>query len=180
LRELKSVPLNLPRYTQKPFPPYRYLPRTNPHPIRDPEGHSYGRDEVLLNQSDLKDWRQNRSYLFGVDLFNHGYYWEAHEAWETIWKGLDPVSSEAIFIQGLIQLAAACLKYTMKSKEGVLKLSQNAREKLKKVIQDEGILFCGINLNQLDSQVSFVIERVMKEPSKGFPSFTPPTITLTI
>ncbi|TGQ49534.1 DUF309 domain-containing protein, partial [Mesorhizobium sp. M1C.F.Ca.ET.210.01.1.1] len=24
-------------------------------------------------------------FRWGIDLFNHGYYWEAHEAWEPLW-----------------------------------------------------------------------------------------------
>ncbi|MET2831203.1 DUF309 domain-containing protein [Mesorhizobium shangrilense] len=27
----------------------------------------------------------SNAFRWGSDLFNHGYYWEAHEAWEPLW-----------------------------------------------------------------------------------------------
>ncbi len=33
----------------------------------------------------VDDWLRCRDYLRGIDLFNHGYYWEAHEVWEGLW-----------------------------------------------------------------------------------------------
>jgi uncharacterized protein len=41
----------------------------------------------------------------GIDHFNRREFWEAHEAWETIW--LVAESEVEQFLQGLIQIAAA-------------------------------------------------------------------------
>jgi uncharacterized protein len=41
----------------------------------------------------------------GVALFNAQKFWHAHEAWERLW--LRATGEEKIFLQGLIQLAAA-------------------------------------------------------------------------
>ena len=41
----------------------------------------------------------------GVELFNAQKFWHAHEAWEELW--LHASGDEKIFLQGLIQLAAA-------------------------------------------------------------------------
>jgi predicted metal-dependent hydrolase len=41
----------------------------------------------------------------GIALFNDHHFWHAHEAWEEIW--LQASGEEKIFLQGLIQLAAA-------------------------------------------------------------------------
>ena len=41
----------------------------------------------------------------GVALFNAQRFWHAHEAWERMW--LVAEGDEKIFLQGLIQLAAA-------------------------------------------------------------------------
>ena len=41
----------------------------------------------------------------GVALFNDREFWHAHEAWEEIW--LKATGEEKVFLQGLIQLAAA-------------------------------------------------------------------------
>lgn len=40
----------------------------------------------------------------GVKLFNEGRFWEAHEAWEELWKQRGEESR--IFFQGIIQAAA--------------------------------------------------------------------------
>ena len=34
---------------------------------------------------DPEQWHLCRPYLYGIDLFNDGYYWEAHEVWEGLW-----------------------------------------------------------------------------------------------
>jgi hypothetical protein len=67
---------------QKNFPPYAYLPGRGPHPVRDPTGHRYQVEPILVAAeaslgSDV--------FLWGLDLVNHGYYWEAHEARERLW-----------------------------------------------------------------------------------------------
>ncbi|MEH6665789.1 MAG: ATPase, T2SS/T4P/T4SS family, partial [Brevundimonas sp.] len=42
--------------------------------------------------------------------FNHGYYWEAHEAWEGLWQRADKGSPLRILLKGLILSAAAGVK----------------------------------------------------------------------
>ncbi len=42
----------------------------------------------------------------GIELFNRGLYWEAHEAWEWLWR-IETTPERKLFLQGLIQLAAA-------------------------------------------------------------------------
>lgn len=56
------------------------------------------------------EWRRIEPYLRGVDLFNRWYFWEAHEAWEALWKAHDADADPARLIQGLIGSAAALLK----------------------------------------------------------------------
>ena len=71
---------------QKSFPPYAYLPGKKPHPVRDPAGHSYHVEPIpVAAEASLN----SEAFLWGLDLFNHGYYWEAHEAWEGLWQGAD-------------------------------------------------------------------------------------------
>jgi predicted metal-dependent hydrolase len=57
--------------------------------------------------------------LRGIELFNSGLYWEAHEVWEEEWtpdrKGLD-----SGFYKGLIQVAAGCLHYTRRNRRGTV------------------------------------------------------------
>lgn len=55
-------------------------------------------------------WQSHRDYLWGFDLWRHGFPWEAHEAWEGLWRALDRSSPEALTLQALIKLAAADVK----------------------------------------------------------------------
>lgn len=55
-------------------------------------------------------WYESEHYVTGISLFNRKQFWEAHEAWEEIWLEADGIQSE--FLQGLIQCAAALLKYS--------------------------------------------------------------------
>ena len=71
---------------EKNFPSYAYLPGRQPHPVRDPAGHSYQSEAMPLAAGVSLN---SNIFLWGLDLFNHGYYWEAHEAWEGLWQGAD-------------------------------------------------------------------------------------------
>src|SRR5439155_181759 len=55
----------------------------------------------------------------GVDLFNRGLYWEAHEAWEHEWVP-DRKGPDAGFYKGLIQIAAGCLHYGRHNRRGAV------------------------------------------------------------
>ena len=55
----------------------------------------------------------------GVDLFNSGRYWEAHEVWEREWTP-DRKGSDSGFYKGLIQVAAGCLHYTRHNRRGAV------------------------------------------------------------
>jgi uncharacterized protein len=98
------------RYTDRPFPSYRFVPG-QPHPTRDKNGHSYNKPPVRLASFDPEDWYACEEYLYGIDLFNHGYWWEAHEALEAVWAAAGRRTETGLFIQGLIQIAAAHLKW---------------------------------------------------------------------
>ena len=55
----------------------------------------------------------------GIDLFNSGEYWHAHEAWELEWMP-DRKGPDAGFYKGLIQVAAGCLHYTRRNRRGAI------------------------------------------------------------
>ncbi|WP_082478483.1 MULTISPECIES: DUF309 domain-containing protein [unclassified Rhizobium] len=87
------------------FPSYAYLPGKSPHPVRDPGGHSYGVQPVFVSTS-----LASEEFAWGQDLFNHGYYWEAHEAWEGLWQIATKGSPLRAFVKALILLAATGVK----------------------------------------------------------------------
>ncbi|MER9174453.1 DUF309 domain-containing protein [Mesorhizobium sp. M0955] len=92
---------------EKSFPSYAYLPGKYPHPVRDPLGHSYRSDPVTVAVGEALG---SDVFLWGIDLFNHGYYWEAHEAWEPLWQAAKQSAQHRLFFKGLILLAAAGVK----------------------------------------------------------------------
>lgn len=55
----------------------------------------------------------------GIQLFNAGHYWEAHEAWERDWMP-DRKGPDSGFYKGLIQVAAGCLHYTRRNRRGAV------------------------------------------------------------
>ena len=63
-----------------------------------------------MEAPDSELWYESEHYVKGISLFNSGLFWEAHEEWEEIWLEADGTQSE--FLQGLIQCAAALLKYS--------------------------------------------------------------------
>jgi uncharacterized protein len=99
-----------PRYTTRPLPPYSYVPGRFPHPQSDPAGHSFGTHEGAADSLDEAQWPSNPAWLWAIDLFNHGYYWEAHEAWEGLWHAANRRGPTADLLKGLIKLAAAGVK----------------------------------------------------------------------
>jgi hypothetical protein len=112
----------------EPFPPYSYVNGRFPHPIRDPAGHSFGAVPVACRMPDPNYWQECRPYLYGLDLFNHGYYWEAHEVWERIWHAAGRTGPVGSFIKGLIKLAAAGVKARERRPEGVRSHARRAAE----------------------------------------------------
>ncbi len=122
-----------PRYApQRALPPYRYVPGRAPHPTADPAGHSFGHDEPEAVRLGPERWRDNEAYLFGVDLFNRRFYWEAHEAWEAFWHTCDKSGTQGLFVQGLIQISAALLRWHMGTERGARKLYAEGRAKLER------------------------------------------------
>jgi CDP-diacylglycerol pyrophosphatase/Domain of unknown function (DUF309) len=92
---------------QKSFPPYAYLPGKKPHPVRDPTGHSYHVEPIPVTAEASLD---SDAFLWGLDLFNHGYYWEAHQAWEGLLQVADRDGPLRMLFKGLILLSAAGIK----------------------------------------------------------------------
>lgn len=98
-----------PRYSTRPFHPYRFVPRAGRHPYRHPKGHSHGQGLPDASAFPPEAWQGSEEYRFGIDLYNHAYWWEAHEILEEIWHRVGHDTLQGQFLQGLIQLAAGLL-----------------------------------------------------------------------
>jgi hypothetical protein len=133
---------------ERPLPPYAYLPGgALPHPTQDPRGHSH-RSEPPPPADYLapERWRENGDYLFGVDLYNAGFLWEAHEVWEGLWHAAKHDPAQADLLQGLIQCAAAALKVPMAQPGGLTRLARAGTERLEGVARRTSGTYMGLAL----------------------------------
>jgi hypothetical protein len=130
-----------------------------PHPTSDPLGHSFGRHEPPAVPLDESSYSNNAAYVYAIDLFNHGFYWEAHEAWEALWHAAGCAGPTADFLKGLIKLAAAGVKAREGRAEGARRHAARAGELLRSVATSEtGCkgLFFGLPLADLVAAASGV------------------------
>jgi len=155
------------------LPPYSYVPGHDlPHPVNNPAGHLYAaRDPaheppiaavVLADLPTVLHSRRralaatladNSRWLYALDLYNAGFYWEAHEVWESFWNALGRTTPEALFVQGLIHLAAAAVKIREGKPTGVARHSQRARE----LLGDLGAADVGGTLGLAQESISAVV-----------------------
>jgi hypothetical protein len=131
----ESLGLRAKRYSDQAFPAYHYVPGRNPHPTADPRGHSYtgGGHGEPASPWRAEDWRELDEYLYGCDIYNHAYWWEAHEAWEALWRAAPLDSIERHFLQGVIQVSASQLKLLVGDVRGVERLMASSGGHLKHV-----------------------------------------------
>lgn len=132
------------------LPPYSYVPGHDlPHPVNDPAGHLAALNALapepplspawlatLPTESSARrralaaELATNARWIHALNLFNGGWYWESHESWEAFWHALGRTTPEAQFVQGLIHLAAACVKVREGKPNGVARHTTRARELL--------------------------------------------------
>jgi predicted metal-dependent hydrolase len=86
----------------------------------------YGVKEPAAKPLTTDGWAGNEDLLYGVDLFNAGYFWEAHAFWERLWALEETESEIRHFLKALLQTAAACLKARQGEIAGARKLLARA------------------------------------------------------
>ena len=127
------------------LPSYAYRPGRNPHPTRDASGHAYGA-QPLSSHLPCERWADNAEYLWGIDLYNASYFWEAHEAWEGLWRAAESDRAQRRFLQGLIQCAAACLKAALGDADACRRLAARGLARLRHVPADGAGLYMGLDV----------------------------------
>lgn len=72
----------------------------------------------------------------GIEHFNEGRFWHAHEDWELLWISLKGVTRQELVdgVQGIIQIAAMLLNHQRKKVRGVTSLWAKSSAKLMPVI----------------------------------------------
>lgn len=105
-----------------------------------------------------------REIVEGIELFNSGRYFEAHEEWEKPWLKAPKGSAEKLFIQGLIMLAGALDHYVKGEYAGTAKLIGKGLSRLK----EHASVSMGIDTEDLLGQVNSFNEK-FKAVGKGIP-----------
>ncbi len=104
----------------------------------------------------------------GIDLFNSGRYWDAHEAWEHVWMP-DRRGTDAGFYKGLIQVAAGCLHYGRRNRRGAVNKWRSGVDYLRPYLPEH----LGVRLSPLVTTVDGFLD-AMK--SREWPELTMPRI----
>ena len=135
---------------EEPFPPYSYVTGRYPHPTGDPRGHSFGHIGPAPPPIRPDQFALSRSYLWACDLFNYGYYWEAHEVWESLWLACGRRGPTAEMLKGLIKLAAAGVKVREGREAGVKRHARRAAELMGNVRAEiQAPRYLGLDLDRL-------------------------------
>lgn len=95
------------------------------------------------------DWQRHPAFLWGLDLYNHGYPWEAHVAWESLWLHAPRGSVVRDMLQALIQCAAAVVHARDGRATGHARLTERALERLAEVRARAGSRCLGIDIDAL-------------------------------
>ena len=76
------------------------------------------------------------AYRHGIELFNKGEFFDAHEVLEEVWRAAP--SSEKKFLQGLIQVAVALHHYSRGNLIGARSLLKRAHRNLSSYPEQHG------------------------------------------
>lgn len=93
----------------------------------------------------------------GVEAFNRGDFYGAHDAWESLW--LERFGEERGFLQGLILCAVALHHYGRGNLNGARSRYRLAEAKLERY----GDVFWGVDLKRFRRRMKGVMHRVLSE-----------------
>jgi hypothetical protein len=107
------------------LPCRRHIPASRSTPDRGPLDAVKALTPPRVNE---ETWHDAPAYAYGLRLYAHGFFWEAHEVWEAVWLATAPNSQERYLLAGLIQLANACLKLEMAQPKAAFRLLQASQD----------------------------------------------------
>lgn len=110
------------------FPDYKHLPGINARPD---DGFLDAWCAMAPAITDAENADKNRTWCYGLQLIDAGFFWEAHEVLEPVWLNCRPNSRERFLVQGLIQYANAALKFSMGRPAAARRLITMAQDHLK-------------------------------------------------
>ena len=109
-------------------------------------------------------------YLAGIELFNRGEFFEAHEVWEDLWHECG--SADRRFYQALIQAAVAAHHWGRGNAAGAKRLYHSGR----KYMEPFRPVHMGLAVVEFWDQMAGHLAGALGDD--GAPPAPPPTITL--
>lgn len=145
------------------FPPYAFVPGFYPHPKNNPQGHSYNKVDKFIKSIDNQNYNEHETYIYSLELFNKGYYWEAHEELEGIWNAINREGYIAEFLKALIKICASGVKVRQKQEHGIYEHSRIAKAIFQKIKNEENLdSLLGINLSEIIQICDYIMENSSK------------------
>ncbi len=136
------------RYSGQKLPSYIFIPGQNPHPKKE-GGHMEGQSDPVAGPLNLDHPEKSPEFCFGLDLFNHRYFWESHVYFEALWNAHQRHGETADFLKALIKLSAAGVKMNLDQEEAAQDHYLRAIELLEGLKLNGRINYLGFNLDEL-------------------------------
>ncbi|MBI1802973.1 MAG: DUF309 domain-containing protein [Ignavibacteriae bacterium] len=110
---------------------------------------------------EVKDLIDSPRFKDGVKLFNSGYYWEAHEAWEDVWR--EHEDDVRTFAQAFVQMAAAYSFIKLGKLSSAKYLFEKSIEKFQQFEHEH----CIVKIVPLIDAMKATLSAVMRSLSNG-------------
>jgi len=108
------------------------------------------------------DLDENKVFHLGIELFNEGEWFEAHEVWEDIWR--EASDQTKLFYQGLIQCAVTLEHLRRGNPRGARSVYESAQTKFVDLPQ----VFMGIDVKKLLGDLEQVMTPILALPAERF------------
>ena len=141
---------------------------------------SAGRGRTVLQGGREKAFRplpetdRRRAFEAGVDAYERGDFFEAHEILEPAWMGTDEIAERDLY-QGLIKLAAAFVHGVRGNPAGIAKNLTGARERLAAAAGTDAERASGLDVGALIGAIDDCLLRLASNPSDA--AVDPPQLT---
>jgi hypothetical protein len=137
------------RYSDAPLPKSAYIPGQTGRPTEAELRALLGDDHfgIFSPATGACDPR----HRVAIDLFNAGFYWEAHEAWERVWVSCGRRGAVADVVKGLVKLAAAGVKNAQGNPIGSTRHARRAAELIAQTRGTLGPVMAGVELTRVES-----------------------------
>jgi Domain of unknown function (DUF309) len=114
-----------------PMPGWAYNPGTDRAADREPLEAAKRLVPLRFNRFVPAD---DPAFLYGLALHDGGFFWEAHEIWEAVWKAAPMNGRDRLALRALIQIANAGLKRRIERPRAAVRLIDETKGLLSELI----------------------------------------------